>query len=112
MNQKNIKRVRSNLRHEEGKALADLKSMGSTVARIRDKGSRLALLTNEDSEKKVEHQIVRSSFKELPSERSQEFEHKVKLWIDKWQSNKTLSNDWVGCITPEHSKPGKMYVNL
>ena len=28
------------------------------------------------------------------------------------QSNKTLSNDWVKYITPEHSKPGKMYANI
>ena len=36
----------------------------------------------------------------------------VKLWIHKWHSNKTLSNDWVKFITPEHSKPGKMYDNV
>ena len=87
---KNIKRVRSNLTYEERKALAELKSMENTVVRIQDKGSRFALLTNEDYENKVEHQIARSSFKELPSDPSQEFERKVKLWIDKWQSNKTL----------------------
>ena len=64
--------------------------MGNTVVRIPDKGSRFVLLTNEDYENKVEHQIPRGSFKELPSDPSQEFERKVKLWIDKWQSNKTL----------------------
>ena len=87
---KNIKCVRSNLTYEERKALAELKSMENTVVRIQDKGSRFVLLTNEDYENKVEHQIARSSFKELPSDPSQEFERKVKLWIDKWQSNKTL----------------------
>ena len=86
--------------------------MQNTVVRIQNKGSRFVLLTNEDYENKVEHQIPRSSFKELPSDPSQEFERKVKLWIDKWQSNKTLSNDWVKFITPEHSKPGKMYGNI
>ena len=86
--------------------------MENGVVRIQDKGSRFVLLTNEDYENKVEHQIARSSFKELPSDPSQEFERKVKLWIDKWQSNKTLSNDWVKFITPEHSKPGKMYGNV
>ena len=35
-----------------------------------------------------------------------------ETWIDKWQSDKTLSNDWVKFITPEYSKPGKIYVNI
>ena len=58
--------------------------MENTVVRIHDKGSRFVLLTNEDHENKVEHQIARSSFKELPRDHNQEFERKVKLWIDKW----------------------------
>ena len=90
---KNIKRVRSNLAYEERKALAELKSMENTVVRIQDKESRFVLFTNEDYENKVEHQIAKSSFKELRSDPSQEFERKIKLWIDKWQSNKTLSSD-------------------
>ena len=57
---KSIKRVRSNLTYEERKALAELKSMENTVVRIQDEGSRFVLLTNEDFENKVEHQIARS----------------------------------------------------
>ena len=53
---KNIKRVRRNLTYEERKALAELKSMENTVV----KGSRFVVLTNEDYESKVEHQIGRS----------------------------------------------------
>ena len=90
---KNIKCVRSNLTYEERKALAELKSMENTVVRIQDKESRFVLFINEDYENKVEHQIAKSSFKELRSDPSQEFERKIKLWIDKWQSNKTLSSD-------------------
>ena len=86
--------------------------MMNTVVRIKDKGSRFVLLPNKDFEDKLELQRARSSFKELPSERSQEFERKVKLWIDKGHSKKTFSNDWVKCITPEHSKSGKMYGNV
>ena len=108
----NIKRVRSNLAYEERKALAELKSMENTVVRIQDKESRFVLFINEDYENKVEHQIAKSSFKELRSDPSQEFERKIKLWIDKWQSNKTLSSDQVTFITPEHSRPGKMYGNI
>ena len=41
--------------------------MENTVVRIQDKGPRFELLTNEDYQKKVEHQIARSSFKEIPN---------------------------------------------
>ena len=51
--------------------------MENTVVRIQDKGSIFLPLTNQDYENKVEHQIARSSFKELPSDPSQEFERKV-----------------------------------
>ena len=57
--------------------------MENTVVTILYKGSRFVLLKNKDYENKVQHQIARSSFKELPSDPSQEFERKVKLWIDK-----------------------------
>ena len=53
--------------------------MENTVARIQDEGSRFVLLTNEDYENKVEHQIGRSSFNELPNDPNLEFERKVKL---------------------------------
>ena len=86
--------------------------MENTVVTIQDKGPRFVLLANEDYANKVEHQIARSIFKKLPSDPSQEFVCKVKLWIDKWNSNKTLSNDWVKFITPEDSKPSKMYDNV
>ena len=43
---------------------------------------------------------------------SQKFERKVKVWIDKWQGNKTLSNDWIKFIKPENSKPSKVYGNI
>ena len=54
--------------------------MENTIVRIQNKGSRFVLLTNQDYENKVEHQIARSSFQKLLSDPSQEFERKVKLW--------------------------------
>ena len=66
--------------------------MENTIVRIQDKISRFLLLTNKYYKKQVERQIARNSFKELPKNPSQEFEHKVNLWINKWQSNKTLKN--------------------
>ena len=65
--------------------------MENTVVRVQDKGSRFALLTNEDNENKVEHQLARSSFKELLNDPSQEFERKVKLWIDKCSKIRLLA---------------------
>ena len=92
--------------------MAELKSIENAVVRIQDKGSRFVILSNEDDENKLEQQIARSSFKELPGDPSQEFECKAKVWIGKWKSNKTLSNDWVKFITPEHSKPSKICGNI
>ena len=46
--------------------------MENTVVRIQDEGFRVVLITNKDYKNKVAHQ-------------TQEFERKVKLWIDKWQ---------------------------
>ena len=48
--------------------------MENTVARIRDEESRFVVLTNEDYENKIEHQIARSSFNELPNNPNPEFE--------------------------------------
>ena len=56
------------------KELAELKSMENTVARIQDEESRFVVLTNEDYENKIEHQIVRRSFNELPNNPNPEFE--------------------------------------
>ena len=64
--EKNIKRIPINVAYKERKALAELKSMGNAIIRIQNKGSRFDLIRNQYYEKKVEHQIARSSFKELP----------------------------------------------
>ena len=50
---KNMKRVPRNLRYEQRKASAELKSVENTVVRIKDKGSRFVLLPNKDYEDKV-----------------------------------------------------------
>ena len=59
---------------QQRKELAELKSMENTVARIQDEESRFVVLTNEDYENKIEHQIVRRSFNELPNNPNPEFE--------------------------------------
>ena len=61
--------------------------------RIQDKGSRFLLLTNEDQEDKMEHQIARISVKGIMKGTSQKCARKFKLWIKTWQSYKTGSNE-------------------
>ena len=81
--------------------------MENAAVRIQDG----VLITNEDYKKKVENQKARSSFEELWNNPHWEVERKVKIWINKQLSNKTLSNDWVTFISPEHPKPDQMFGN-
>ena len=77
------------LKIEEKKALTLLKYIKNRVTRIQDKGSRFVLLTNEDHEDKMEHQIARISVKEIMKGTSQKCTRKFKLWIKTWHSYKT-----------------------
>ena len=49
---RNLKSDRSNITYEERKVLTELKSMENTVVRIEVIGSKFALLTNEEFQKK------------------------------------------------------------
>ena len=83
------RRVSPRLKIEEKKALTLLKYIKNRVTRIQDKGSRFVLLTNEDHEDKMEHQIARISVKEIMKGTSQKCTRKFKLWIKTWHSYKT-----------------------
>lgn len=84
------RRVSPRLKMEERKALTVLEYR---VARIQDKGSRFVLLTNEDDEDKMQHQIARISVKVITKGTSQKCARKFKLWIKTWQSYKTGSSE-------------------
>ena len=74
-----------------------------------NKASRFVVLSNNDYESKVQHQIERSSFTETDIDYSKNFEEKVNSWISKWTSKGLIDINWKRFITPTNSTPGKMY---
>ena len=88
----NVKIAGSNLSKYEKKDLKEIKSWDDRVVRVQDKGSRLVILENKTYEEKVQHQIDRSSFKELKDDPSKLFQEKVNNWIEKWHANKVIDN--------------------
>ena len=105
----NIKIARSNLSKDEKKALKEIKSWNNRVVRVQDKGSRFFILENETYEEKEQHQIDRSSFKELKDDPSKLFQEKVNNWIEKWHANKVIDNSWKSFVSCDSPSAGKMY---
>ena len=108
-NPTNIRKPKNNLNNNEKIALKEIKSWGDKVIRVQDKGSRSVVLSNNDYESKVQHQIERSSFTETEIDYSKNFEEKVNSWISKWTSKGAIDNNWKMFITPTNSTPRKMY---
>ena len=80
----NIRKPRNNLNKNEKLALKEIKSWDDKVIRVQDKGSRFVVLSNNDYESKVQHQIDSSSFTETDIDYSKNFEENVNSWILKW----------------------------
>ena len=57
--------------------MTEIKSWDDKVIRVQDKGSRFVVLSNDDYDSKVQHQIDRSSFTEKDIDYSKNFEEKV-----------------------------------
>ena len=89
--------------------MKEIKSWDDKVIRAQDNGSQFVVLSNNDYESKVQHQIERSSFTETDIDYSKNFEEKVNSWITKWTSKGVVDNNWKRFITPTNSTPGKMY---
>ena len=70
------------------------------------------MLDNVDYEEKVQHQINRSSFEKIAENPNKTYEKRVNTWIEKWYSNKSISEKWKKFITVKDSTPGKMYGNV
>ena len=51
------------------------------------------VLSNNDYENKVQHQIERSSFTETDIDYSKNFEERVNSWISKWTSKGVIDNN-------------------
>ena len=90
----NMRKPRNNLNKNEKLALKEIKSWDDKVIRVQDKGSRFVVLSNNDYESKVQHQIERSSFTETDIHYSKNFEEKVNSWISKWTSKGVIDNNW------------------
>ena len=105
----NIRKPRNNLKKNEKLALKEKKSWDDKVIRIQDKGSRFVVLSNNDYERKVQHQIDRSSFSETDIDYNKNFKEKVNSWISKWTSKEVIDNNWIRFITPTNSTLGKIY---
>ena len=104
----NFQKHRSNLNKNENLALTEIKFWDDKVIRVQDKGSRFVVLSNDDYDSKVQHQIDRSSFTEKDIDYSKNFEEKVNSWISKWTSKRVIENNWKRFITLTNSRSEKM----
>ena len=88
--------------------MKEIKSWDDKVIRVQDKGSRFVVLSNNDDESKVQHQIDSSSFTETDIDYSKNFEENVNSWISKWILRGVIDNNRKRFITPTNSTPGKV----
>ena len=88
--------------------MKEIKSWDDKVIRVQDKGSRFVVLSNNDYESKVQHQIDRSSFTQTDIDYSKNFEENVNSWISKWILRGVIDNNRKRFITPTNSTPGKV----
>ena len=108
-NPSNIRKHRNNLNKNERLALKERKSWDDEGILVQDKGSRFAVLSNNDYESKVQHPIDRSSFTETDIEYSKNLKEKVNSMIWKWGSKREIYNNWKRFITPTISTSWRMY---
>ena len=88
--------------------MKEIKSWDDKVIRVQGKGSRFVVLSNNDYESKVQHQIDRSSFTQTDIDYSKNFEENVNSWISKWILRGVIDNNRKRFITPTNSTPGKV----
>ena len=112
INPKNVKKFRHNITREEQIALKEIRYWDEQTISIQDKGSRFVILDNVDYKEKVQHQINRSSFEKIAENPNKTYEKRVNTWIEKWYSNKSISEKWKKFTTVKDSTPGKMYGNV
>ena len=86
-----ICKARNNRNKNVKLAVKEIKSWDHKVVRVQHKDSRFVLLSNDDYESKVQHQIERSSFTETDIDYSKNFEQKINSWISKWHLKRSDS---------------------
>ena len=72
--------------------------------RVQDKGSRFDEYCG-----KVNIQIDKSSFTQLPDDITKSFENKVNDFIKKWVELRVLNKKWANYIKSNYCKPGTLY---
>ena len=63
--------------------MKEIRNWDNQTIRIEDKRSRFVILDNSDYEKKVQHQINRSSFEKNSENPNEIYEKRVNTWIEK-----------------------------
>ena len=89
--------------------MKEIKSWDDKVIRAQDNGSQFVVLSNNDYESKVQHQIERSSFTETDIDYSKNYEEKVNSWVSKWTTKEVIDSNWKRFINTTNSALGKMY---
>ena len=105
----NYKIIKNNISNQERITLKDIQKDTSNTFRIQDKRSRFVVLDSNRYIEKIDHQLERSSFKQLDYNPSAKFCKKVTSWVKKWKQNKFLDNSWCIFIKTSYANPGKMY---
>ena len=77
INQKNVKKFRHNVTKEEQVAQKEVRKWNEHTIITEDKGSRFVILDNSDYEKKLQHQINRSSFEKIPENANKTYKRRV-----------------------------------
>ena len=62
-----------------------MKTWENCCVRVQDKGSRFVMIPNDEYCEKVNTQIGRTSFIQLPHDITKSFENKVNNYIKKWE---------------------------
>ena len=79
-----------NITKKERVALKEIKTWKNCCVRVQDKGSRFVVIWNDEYCKKVNTQIERSSFTQIPYDITKSFENKVSDFIVKWEGLRVL----------------------
>ena len=74
-----------NITKKEREALKEIKTWQNCCVRVQDKVSRFVVISNDKYREKVNTQIDRSSFTQLPYDITKSFENQVNDFIEEWE---------------------------
>ena len=82
----------------EALTLKEMKAWQNFCVKVQDKDSRFVVISNGEYCKRVNAQIDRSSFTQLPHDISKSFENKVNHLIKKWEDLRILDKKWASYV--------------